>query len=194
MKRALATLSAVTLLILSAHRAPAPVMDPTPAPTESGATSPAPSKKHKSTGSGGSSSLGRFEGTWRNTGSHKASNGNQFDIVQTIVIRNGVAELTIEHTGRLSHGNKWADFISPYNTYSPLFTKRINRSSSIRPEGSNARVQWAGARLVDWSPKSIPLSAFKNAVSKPSTVLLIRSGDQMIDTSGKGAATYNRVR
>ena len=182
MKRPFAILSAATLLIFSAHRAPAPVIDETRTA----------STKHKSTASGSSNLLSRFEGTWRNAGKHKASNGNQFELVQTIVIRNGVAELTIEHTGRLAPGQRWNDFSSPYNSYSPLYTKRVNRSSSIRAEGSNLRVQWAGAKLVDWSPKSIPLSAFR--VSKPGAVLLIRSGDQLIDTSGRGAATYNRVR
>jgi len=182
MKQKLATLLATSLLVLSAHRAPAPVMEPTPAP----------STKHKSTSSASSNFLARFEGTWRNAGKHRAPNGNQFELVQTIVIRNGVAELTLEHTGRLAPGQKWTVFSSPYNTYSPLYTKRVNRSSSIRPEGSNLRVQWAGAKLVDWSPKSIPLSAFR--ASKPSSVLLIRSGDQLIDTGGKSAATYNRIR
>jgi len=194
MKRALATLSAATLLIFSAHRVPAPIMEQTPAPTESAATSPAPSTKHKSLASASSNLLARFEGTWRSASNRKAPNGNQFGLVQTIVIRNGVAELTLEHTSQLSSGQKWNDFSSPYNTYSPLYTKRVNRSNSIRAEGSNLRVQWAGARLVEWSPKSIPLSAFKNTVGKPGAVLLIRSGDQLIDTSGKSSATYSRVQ
>ena len=43
-------------------------------------------------------------------------------------------------------------------------------------------------------PKTIPIGVFKNAVGQPLSVLLILSGDHLIDTNGKQSQTYTRVR
>jgi hypothetical protein len=190
MKRALAAACGATLLIISAHRLPAPISEEKTSPPE------APSKpaKHKASDSADSSSIRRFEGTWRATGSSKSPVGNTFSRTQTLIIKNGTADYIGELTGTLASGKRWTDLPAPYNSSSPLYTRRTNKSTDLKTEGSNLRIRWQGQRLTDWAPKTIPIGVFKNAVGQPSNVLLILSGDHLIDTNGKQSQTYTRVR
>jgi len=177
MKRTLAVVCGTTLLLSSAHRSSAQVVEKKPSSTEAPATS----------------SSKRFDGTWRATTSWKIPVGSTFNQTQTLIIKNGVANFTRELTATLASGKKWNDLPAPYNSSSPIYTKRIDKSTDLRTEGSNLKVHWQGERLTDWTPKTIPISAFKNASGPPNTVLLVLSEDHLIATTGKQSQTYTRV-
>ena len=177
MKRTLAVICGTTLLLSSAHRSPAQVVEKKPSPTEAPATS----------------SSKRFDGTWRATTSWKIPVGSTFNQTQTLIIKNGVANFTRELTATLAPGKQWNDLPAPYNSSSPIYTKRTDKSTDLKTEGSNLKVHWQGARLTDWTPKTIPIGAFKNAAGQPSTELLILSEDRLIATNGEQSQTYTRA-
>jgi len=194
MRRALAAICGSTLLIISAHRLPAPILEQNPSPPVAPSTPESAQSKHKSIGSSNSSSIRRFDGTWRAAGSWKGPAGNTFSRTQTLIIKNGTADFTGEMTSTLASGKRWTDLPSPYNSSSPIYRKWINKSTDLKTEGSNLRIHWQGQRLTDWAPKTIPIGVLKNAVGQPSNVLLILSGDHLIDTNGKQSQTYSRMR
>ena len=193
MKRTLAVVCGTTLLLSSAHRSPAQVVEEKPTTTAAPAEARSAPAKHKPSDSSGSSSSKRFDGTWRATGSWKVLVGNSFNLTQTLIIKDGVANLTRELTSTLASGKQWTDLPAPYNSSSPLYTKRTNKSTELKTEGSNLKVHWQGARLTDWAPKTIPIGAFKNAAGQPSTELLILSEDRLIATNGEQSQTYTRA-
>ena len=194
MKRTLAVVCGTTLFLSSAHRSPAQVVEQKPSTTQAPAEARSAPAKDKSSDSSGSSSSKRFDGTWRATGSWKDRVGNTFNLTQTLIVKNGVANLTTELTSTLASGNKWTDLPAPHNSSSPVYTKFTNKSTDLKTEGSNLKVHWQGERLTDWTPKTIPISAFKDAVGLPSTVLLVLSEDHLIVTTGKQSQTYTRVQ
>ena len=194
MKRTLAVVWGTTLLLSSAHRSPAQVVEKKPSPTAAPAEVRSAPAKDKSSDSSGSSLSKRFDGTWRATTSWKIPVGSTFNQTQTLIIKNGVANVTRELTATLASGKQWNDLPAPYNSSSPIFTKRTDKSTDLKTEGSNLKVHWQGERLTDWTPKTIPISAFKNAGGPPSTVLLILSEDHLIVTTGKQSLTYTRVQ
>jgi hypothetical protein len=193
MKRTLAVICGTTLLLSSAHRSSAQVGEKKPSSTEAPAEARSAPAKDKSGDFSGSSSSKRFDGTWRATTSGKDPFGNTFNQTQTLIIKNGVATFTREVTATLASGKKWANPSAPYNSSSPIYTKRINKSTDLKTEGSNLKVHWQGPRLTDWTPKTIPISAFKDAGGPPSTELLVLSEDHLIATTGKQSQTYTRV-
>ena len=184
MKRTLAVISGTTLLLSLAQRSPAQLVEKKPSPTE----------KRTSIDSAGTSARG-FDGTWRATASWTASVGNTFNLTQTLVIKNGVANLTAEMISTLASGKKWTDLPPPYDSSSPLRTIRTNKSTAVKPEGSNLKVQWQGSRLTDWTPKAIPIGALKKSFrdTPPSSELFILTEDHLIVTNGIGSQTYTRV-
>jgi hypothetical protein len=194
MKRTLAVVCGTTLLLSSAHRSLAQVVEQKPSATAAPAEARSAPAKDKSSDSSGSSSSKRFDGTWRATTSWKIPVGSTFNQTQTLIIKNGVANLTRELTATLASGKQWNDLPAPYNSSSPIYTKRTNKSTDLKTEGSNLKVHWQGERLTDWTPKTIPISAFNNAARPPSTVLLVLSEDHLIVTTGKRSLTYTRVQ
>ena len=184
MKRTLAVVCGTTLLLSSAQRSPAQLVEKKPSPTE----------RRTSIDSAGTSARG-FDGTWRATASWTASVGNTFNLTQTLVIKNGVANLTAEMISTLASGKKWTDIPPPYDSSSPLRTIRTNKSTAVKPEGSNLKVQWQGSRLTDWTPKAIPIGALKKSFrdTPPSSELFILTEDHLIVTNGIGSQTYTRV-
>src|SRR5438093_1486158 len=119
MKRTLAVICGTTLLLSSAHRSPAQVVEKKPSPTEAPATS----------------SSKRFDGTWRATTSWKIPVGSTFNQTQTLIIKNGGANFTRELTATLASGKKWNDLPAPYNSSSPIYRVDLGRC----PTGSNSR-------------------------------------------------------
>jgi hypothetical protein len=195
MKRTFAVVCGTTLLLSSAHRSPAQVGENKPSPTAAPAEVRSAPAKNKSSDSSGSSSSNRFDGTWRVTTSWKNPVGNTFNQTQTLIIKNGVANLTEEVTATLASGKKWTNPSAPYNSSSPIYTKRTNKSTDLKTEGSNLKVHWQGSRLTDWTPKTIPISAFKDAVGLPGTVLLVLSEDHLMLITGQTShQTYTRVQ
>ena len=198
MKRALAAVCGATLLIISAHRLPAPISEEKPSPTEAPSKPKAAPAKQKSSDSSESSSMRRFEGTWRATSSSKNQVGSTFSLTQTLIIKNGTASFTGEIISTLAPGKKWSNYSAPYNSISPIYRKLTNKAIEVKGEGSNIRIRWQGARLTDWTPKTIPIGVMnlsvKNMVGQPSSVLCVLSGQQLIVTGGKRALTYTRVR
>jgi hypothetical protein len=165
-----------------------------PSPTAAPAEVRSAPAKDKSSDSSGFSSSKRFDGTWRATTSWKIPVGSTFNQTQTLIIKNGVANVTRELTATLASEKKWNDLPAPYNSSSPIYTKRTNKSTNLKTEGSNLKIYWQGQRLTDWTPKTVPISAFKDASGPPSTVLLVLSEDHLIVTTGKQSLTYTRVQ
>jgi hypothetical protein len=194
MKRALAAVCGATLLIISAHRLPAPIEEEKPTPTEAPSQPKSASAKHKSTASSDSSSIRRFDGTWRATFSTKNKFGSTLSNTKTLIIKDGTAVYIWESTATLASGKRWSDLPAPYNSVSPIHKKCTDKATEVKAEGSNIRLRWPGWRLTDWTPKTIPFGVFKNVVGQPNSGLCILSGQQLIATSGKGGVTYTRVR
>jgi hypothetical protein len=193
MKPTLAAVCGATLLIISAHRMPAPILEEKPAPTEAPSNVKSAPIKHKSSNSSDSSSIRRFDGTWRYTGTSKSRFGNTFSVTKTLIIQNGTAVYTLEKTATLASGKKWTDLPAPYNSISPIYQKWTDKTTDIKAEGSNLKTRWPGNKLTDLAPKTIPVGVIKNAVGQPNSVICILSGEQLIATSGKGGVTYTRV-
>ena len=194
MKRALAAVCGATLLIIFAHRLPAPILEEKPSPTEAPSKPKSAPAKHKSRDSSDSSSITRFDGTWRATFSTKNKFGSTFSNTKTLIIKDGTAVYILESTGTLASGKRWSDLPAPYNSVSPIYKKCTDKATDVKAEGSNIRLRWPGWRLTDWTPKTIPFGVFKNVVGQPNSGLCILSGQQLIATSGKGGVTYTRVR
>src|SRR6266404_1832604 len=108
MKRALAAISAGALLTISAHRLPAPILEPTPeATTAKPQTAPA---KQKSSEASDSSAARRFNGTWKGTGTSSAA-GSTSTYSTTLIIKDGkTADATSEMTATLTDPRGWANF------------------------------------------------------------------------------------
>jgi hypothetical protein len=194
MKHTLAAVSGATLLIISAHRLPAPILEEKPSPTEAPSKPKSAPAKHKSSDSPNSSSIRRFDGTWRATFSSKNKFGSTFSNTKTLIIKDGTAVYILESTATLASRKRWSDLPAPYNSVSPIYKKCTDKATDVKVEGSNIRLRWPGWRLTDWTPKTIPFGVFKNVVGQPNSGLCILSGQQLIATSGKGGVTYNRVR
>jgi hypothetical protein len=194
MKHTLAAVSGATLLIISAHRLPAPILEEKPSPTEAPSKPKSAPVKHKSSDSPNSSSISRFDGTWRATFSSKNKFGSTFSNTKTLIIKDGTAVYILESTATLASGKRWSDLPAPYNSVSPIYKKCTDKATDVKAEGSNIRLRWPGWRLTDWTPKTIPFGVFKNVVGQPNIGLCILSGQQLIATSGKGGVTYTRVR
>jgi hypothetical protein len=194
MKHTLAAVSGATLLIISAHRLPAPILEEKPSPTEAPSKPKSAPAKHKSSDSPNSSSIRRFDGTWRATFSSKNKFGSTFSNTKTLIIKDGTAVYILESTATLASGKRWSDLPAPYNSVSPIYKKCTDKATDVKAEGSNIRLRWPGWRLTDWTPKTIPFGVFKNVVGQPNSGLCILSGQQLIATSGKGGVTYTRVR
>jgi hypothetical protein len=180
------------LLLLTPFRLPAPVSEAPPpaAPT----AAPSRTSKPKSTPLDVKSPSRRFDGAWRATSTNKKNNGISATHVATLVIKAGTtAEFTHEVTNTLGPGTTWSDMPEGYQSVSPIYGKWADRSNNLRFEGSNLRIYWPGTRLVDWSPKSLPRTALKQA-GQPETYLYVLTGDQLIATDGKISATYSRLR
>lgn len=195
--RGLCVLIVVALLLGTAHRLPALIQEGSPTPTEATNKPKSAPTKHKASNSSDSSPVRRFEGTWRSTGSSKNQYGTTVSRTMVIVIKNSTADLTIEQTSTLASGKKWNDFPAPYNSISPIYRKLYRKSAEVKTEGSNLRIRWQDAKVVDWSPRTIPLNLIAKGVDKPiHEILCILSGQQLIVTAaGSGhSATYTRVR
>ena len=193
MKRTSAAIYGSILLIIFAHRLPAPISEEQPSPIGEQSKPKSAPARHRSSDSSDSSSIRRFEGTWRVSGSRKNQTGS-FTQTATFIIRNGTADFIAERTATLAPGKKWSDFPAPYNSISPIYQKWVNKATDFKSEGSNIRVGFQGGRLVDWAPKTIPIGLFKNVIGPPTSSLCILSGQQLIATNGKQSTTYARIR
>src|SRR5205814_7797216 len=125
--------------------------------------------KHKSSDSSNSTSIRRFDGTWRATWSWKNKGGSTFSETHTLIIKNGTAVYTAEKTGTLASGKTWTDFPAPYKSISQIYQKWTDKTNDVKPEGSNLRLRWPGNKLTDWAPKTIPVRVFKNVVGQPNS-------------------------
>src|SRR5438094_9910845 len=123
MKNTPAAVSGATLLIISAHRLPAPISEEKPSPTEAPSKPKSAPGKHKSSDSYNSTSIRRFDGTWRATWSWKNKGGSTFSETHTLIIKNGTAVYTAEKTGTLASGKTWTDFPAPYKSISQIYQK-----------------------------------------------------------------------
>src|SRR5437899_12615865 len=137
MKRALAAVCGATLLILSAHRLPAPIAEEKPSPTEAPSKPKSEPGKHRSRDSSDSSSIRRFDGTWRTTRSSKNQGGSTLSVAITLIIKDGTAVYTVEKTGTLASGKRWSDLPAPYKSISQIYQKWTDKANDVKPEGSN---------------------------------------------------------
>ena len=192
MNRIFTLLLSFAVLLITTQRLPAPIAEePTPAPAP---RAKATAARTRSDESSGVSSLDRFNGTWKWSGSGTGKNGNFTQFTYLLVIRNGnSAVLTIDTTGTLGQNATWTNLPAPYNAQSPLHLRVTKRSSDLRPEGSNLRINWPAAEVNDWSPKSIP----KNILLRnntPASALYFFAEGKLMTSDGKTTHPYERVK
>ena len=188
--------SFVLFLIISlvtTLRLPAPIIEEKPSPTK------APAKHEVETGNSKLTNttvvlLRRFNGTWRRESSSQDQNGNTVKETRTLVIANGMkAEWTVEKVGVLSPGETWAGLSAPYNTIPEIHVRETDKSSDLKIQGSNLKIQWPPTKAIDWSPETIPAGTFKG-YPYPTTQVYILDGDRLISTDGKSSATWSRLK
>jgi hypothetical protein len=189
-------LFALVLLLVTAHRLPAPILE-----EEKPAATPAKPKaiKHQepSASSDTSHKSGRgFDGTWTG-GSSVKDTGASGTLKFTLVIKGKSAENTQDYTVTLAATQpSWTGNLEPYNTVRSLYRKWSWSSTDLTVDGSNLRIRWPAARLVDWSPKTIPLNIIQSVSNQPAKVSVYTlKGDQLTrDFDSQGGITYNRAR
>jgi hypothetical protein len=185
MKRTLALLLTVALLLITVHRSPAPISEESPTPTEQSAA------KHKSTESSEFNSARRFDGTWKGTSSKKqtiASGSEKGDYVYsysyTLSIKDGkTANLISEGGITLPRGK-------------PIYFKVTNHSDNLAAAGSSDLIiRWAGGRVIDWEPKTLTTEQVQfhteSETKKGGASLFSLKGDVLV--SG-GGIVYHRVK
>lgn len=180
-------------LLITAHRLPAPISEVEQTPTPRPSVSPESKSKKTKPVATEPKSASRFNGTWKRQSSLKDANGNVFTETRTLIITGGKsAEFILEKSGVLSQGKKWAGFTEPYNSLASIHTKWVDKAAELKSDGSNLKIYWPGATLVDWNPKTIPLGVFKSGT--PSSALYVLDGNQLISTDGKNTGTYVRAK
>ena len=184
------------MLIISAHRLPAPIQEesPTPAPEQEKAKAK-PTKTAAMSESGASSkSTQRFNGTWKATFVINMPTA-VYSYSSTLIIRDGkTADVTNEATSNLKQGH-WDFLPDAHNRLSPLSYKKTNHSDHLVADGSDLMIRWSGPpRLIDWAPKTLTLAeAQKNAgtdkdANNPSALTL--NGDEL----KSGNFVFRRVK
>ena len=153
--------SLTLILIVSAHRLPAPISEI----QEPSIATPSP-KKPKSIGSesdSNSSSKGRFDGTWAGPDLHtdtKDEHGvyHATNTTVTLFISGGrSAVLTLEFTETPPPGGTWLDLPPPVNA-SPFSARLIYHSLEFSATNSVLSIHWSAPKVSDWQPKEIPSS------------------------------------
>lgn len=206
-------------ILMTAHRSPAPIIEPEEKPTttpslESEApkqrhstkskTTPdeqplikklkAPAAKKESARSSEQSFIHRFDGTWRGEMSSMDRNGNRINTTRTLLIRNGTtAEWTLEGIGILAAGKTWPTLPAPHNSIPAIRWKETDKSSDLKLEGSFLKVHWPPTKVTDWSPKSIP-ERFLLTAPYGADMSILLDGNHLIATDGKSTGTLTRVR
>jgi hypothetical protein len=236
LRRTSRLLLVVALLLVTAHRLPAPIVEtpenPTPTPKQSAKPKPKRTIKPKVTNENAERSTKKqlpsptpplvpakpratpkrevpvtrksdvtsqnvqpnrahqFDGVWK-TVPHADSS-------YTLIIKGDKsAALTVELTFTLSGGDRfWQDLPDQFNSARELHnTYHFDSKESHTTIDSQIVVRWNPAKLVDWSPKSVPNAAmfriapdlFKKERSEGFTL----KGAQLISSNG---FSYNRVR
>jgi hypothetical protein len=206
MNRRLTLFYYVVVLLITAHRLPAPIVEEqkqTPKPTESAQPKSKPERSKGAEAPADSSAAHRFDGTWQNMAEYNGG-GILMRGVFTLVITNGnkaqwAAEQTLTLTSAKTWDSSW--FLpAPYDKVSPVSTKWTGESTDLRVEGSNLTVRWPGGRLADWTPKTIPAQLlekskfFEHFKSSGKVATFILDGARLISTDGKSSAIWQRVQ
>lgn len=184
----------VTLLLILAHRLPAPISEEKPSPTPETEKLKTAAAKHKSVESSDSNSARRFDGTWKGTLVSKIPTA-VYTISATLIIRDGkTADITNEVTSTLPRGGSWSNSPDAYRHLSPLYQKITNHSDHLVAEGFDLMIRWSGRRLVDWAPKTLTLEEAQKlgGMDKPAenASALTLKGEELV----YGKFVFHRVK
>jgi hypothetical protein len=186
--RSISALFVLVLLVILAHRSPAPISDesPTPAPEQSKQRTASPPKTQ-------AASQPKFDGTWRTTSMLKDQNGNVISDVRSLTIRNGTTATWVdEQTSTLTSGKSWPRFPSPYDSIPTIWARWTNESTKLRMEGPNLKIEWPEEKFVEWSPKNIPSNLFRSVLGLHAVIYRIED-DHLIST-GTTTRTWTRIK
>jgi hypothetical protein len=198
MKRTVVLFLSVPLLLITAHRLPAPIVEeekPTPAPKGSTEPKSKPAKSQGAEALSGSSSARRFDGTWKGTFVNKTAEAD-YNESYTLIIRDGkTADSAREATWVLHSPRGWSDLPEAYRHLSPLSCKTANHSDHLVADASDLMIRFSGPpRLIDWVPKTLPLGEVQKLAgmdkSTNLTIALTLNGDELV----LGKVVFHRVK
>src|SRR6266403_1682925 len=132
MDRFLKILAAFALLVLPAHRLPAPIVEESPTPAASKRQVNAAPKRNDTADT---SALGKFEGTWAGSAPYKGDTGAIGQYWYTLVVKNGKASSTMTFKKSLLPGKTWSDTVEGYETASPIMIKWSFSSTDLKVDG-----------------------------------------------------------
>jgi len=189
-------------LLLTAHRAPAPIFEektPENAPTPQKAR-PKP-KSVESSSDSAAGSIQQFEGTWTRRETRTDQNNSTWTSRMTLVINSGKsAVVATELTISRPPGGTWNDLPEAINT-APLSATIIARSASFKIDNAKLTVRWNPVQISDWGPNGIPenvrqsLSAtFSKAYEATNVSVYVLTGDTLIVENAGQTAIYRRVK
>lgn len=185
------------LLLISAHRLPAPISEapttPSPAPAKPrvkpARKAPVADKPHVTSKDTKPNRAHQFDGVWQTVPRAGSS--------YTLVIKNdNSATLRVELTFTLSGGNRyWQDLPEQYGSAHELRNTYSFDSRESHATDSTIVVHWNPAKLVDWSPRTIPnevmLRIAPDLFKRERREGFTLTGAQLISSDG---FSYNRVR
>lgn len=201
MKPTVRVLLIAIVLVISAHRLPAPIAEvqETPAAKEiAKKIKPKPKSKSSETEHDSTAkSRGRFDGTWTASTTSTGEHHEQIVDKLTMVIKEGKnAALVNERTSTLAPGGYWRD-LPAATKFSGLYSKSRRHSNDVVADGSHLRIRWSAPEILEWTPQQIPLGFWQQALKKsPGAVTSVYtvSGDTLkVGYDAGGSVTLKRV-
>jgi hypothetical protein len=198
MKTALRIAVTLSLLLASAHRLPAPIVEestPTPTPARSTEPKSKPATSQKAEASSDSSAARRFDGTWKGTLVNKTAQAD-YSESYTLIIRDGKTADSTREAISVLHGPKgWSDLPEAYRHLSPLSFRTANHSDHLIADGSDLMIRFsAPPRLIDWAPKTLPLGEVQKLAGMDKatnlTIGLTLKGDELV----LGKVVFHRAK
>jgi len=183
------------LLVLTTHRAPAPIHEqatPTPVPRTA---RPKPATQ-ESASTKALSATEKFVGSWK--GNFSQSNAQESGTSENLlIIQSGGKSASLECNWTRTPVVPWSDMPEEYST-TPLITKWRAGSTDLKLDGSNLRIRWGPWQLIDWSPKVLSaaqIDALKNSANLARMSVYTLKGNQLTrEFDSQGGTTYTRVR
>ena len=179
-------LAGAILLLISAHRMPAPIVEETPAATAAPAK-PKPKPKSIQREPDSISEFARhFIGTWTASPSMTLSSKATSTAKNTLLIGERNAVVISEFSIAPPPGGTWSDLPATINTM-PYQLKATSRSNDLRSDGMHLTIVWKPPQFSDWFPKESPVNFrqkfendFKTIRAAHPSATYVLSGDEMV--------------
>jgi len=136
-----------------------------------------------------------FAGTWSASVTHRGEQSTSTSQL-TLVIQQKSASLIEISTNTLTGGEYWESVEEDYNTVPQFSLKYAWSSTDLVIEGTTLRIRWPAGQALDWTPKTIPFSAFQAlAVAAPLITVFTLHGDQLTrEFDRPGLPTFYRIK